>query len=253
VVKKEDDNVLSWWPDETVQKPVTKPLYSLSSTSRADYTNFSLCSPRTGYSKAEHVRLSTPNRPKAAVGILPGYRTSESTQHVSEQISYEHQFNSRLNPSHPIRGKRHGCFVWKVVTPTRNKHVGEKTLNTRNNMKDVSYKLTNTDAKDDNIDAKSVVSSISNKTTKVVNNMGKKINANGIIEHFEPQIKNDTWSSQAVHPDSKTHRPEVAKQQKATIEATKENEDVFEMTDQEIKEVIKPSRPRRCSPPPHPI
>ena len=50
---------------------------------------------------------------------------------VVEKISYEHQFNSRLDPSHPIRGRRHGSFIWKVVSD-----VGKQN---RKNSKPVEY------------------------------------------------------------------------------------------------------------------
>merc|ERR550532_1844050 len=32
-----------------------------------------------------------------------------------EGISYEHQYNSRLDPQYPVRGKRHGSFVWDEI------------------------------------------------------------------------------------------------------------------------------------------
>ena len=69
----------------------------------------------------------------ATNGIIPhavltsGCKTSK----VVEKISYEHQFNSRLDPSHPIRGRRHGSFIWKVVSD-----VGKQN---RKNSKPVEY------------------------------------------------------------------------------------------------------------------
>ncbi|XP_031551373.1 uncharacterized protein C2orf73-like [Actinia tenebrosa] len=236
-VQAEDNgNVLSWWPDETVQTPVKKPLYSLSSTSRADYKNFHSCSSQTGYSRHENLGSNAP-RSKGAVGIVPGYRTSENSHPILEKISYEHQFNSRLDPSHPVRGKRHGCFVWKVVTPTRNKHGRDRSLSTnKNDIRDVSYELTNAEAIDDNMDAKSMVSTLSDKTTKVVKSNAKGSN--------ELQLKNDAWCA----PAPNTNTMDVDRLQEQTTQSA-----VYEMTDDEKKDLIKPSRPRRLSPPPHTI
>lgn len=236
VQEEKKRNVHSWWPEETIQSPVKKPVYSLSSTSRTDYKNFSFCSPQTGYSRHENLSFNVP-RSKGAVGIVPGYRSSEHAHPILEKISYEHQFNSRLDPSHPVRGKRHGCFVWKVMTPTRHKHGRDRSLSSQNDIKDVSYELTNAEAIDDNMDAKSMVSTISNKTTKVVN-------INPRRSKDEPQMKNDAWSTPALHPN--TNPMGVARQHE---QPTQSND--FEMTDHEVKDAIKPSRPRRLSPPPH--
>ncbi|KAJ8311150.1 hypothetical protein KUTeg_011298 [Tegillarca granosa] len=34
-----------------------------------------------------------------------------------ENISYEHQYDSRIDQNYPRRGKRHGSFVWKQMSP----------------------------------------------------------------------------------------------------------------------------------------
>ncbi|XP_029449302.1 uncharacterized protein C2orf73 homolog isoform X2 [Rhinatrema bivittatum] len=36
---------------------------------------------------------------------------------LQEQISFQHQYDSRTSPNEPIRGKRHGAFVWTEIKP----------------------------------------------------------------------------------------------------------------------------------------
>ncbi|KAK3705154.1 hypothetical protein QZH41_003761 [Actinostola sp. cb2023] len=228
----------TWWPNETLQRPVTKPQYSLNSTSRADYKNFSLCSPRSAsFSRQE---VSSTSKPQGAVGILPGYAPSQVAPHISEKISYEHQFNSRLDPSHPIRGKRHGCFVWKVSTPVQKtehgRHLKKTALRER---KGVFYELKNTDTIDD---AKTIVSTIGEKPKSAELSVPDK---NNTPDTLEPKIKTDAWSSpEIINNDQQCM---VAKQPQQTMH----NGDLLDLTEREMEDVIKPSRPRRHSPPPH--
>ena len=54
---------------------------------------------------------------QASNGIIPRavLMTGCKTPKVIEKISYEHYFNSRLDPSHPIKGRRHGSFMIKLI------------------------------------------------------------------------------------------------------------------------------------------
>ena len=100
----------AWWPDESLTKPPKIPTHSFDSTSRTDYRPPPFPHDRvTRYSSNLAIQV-TP------AGIIPqGSQTSSAKiPKVVEKISYEHQFNSRLDPSHPIRGRRHGSFIWKV-------------------------------------------------------------------------------------------------------------------------------------------
>ena len=102
----------AWWPDESLTKPPKIPAHSFDSTSRTDYRPPPFPHDRiTRYSSNLSMQV-TP------AGIIPhGAQTSSAkTPKVVERISYEHQFNSRLDPSHPIRGRRHGSFIWKVIS-----------------------------------------------------------------------------------------------------------------------------------------
>lgn len=102
----------AWWSDESPEKPAKVPKRSFDSTSRTDYRPPPFHHDRiTPYSSNLAMQV-TP------AGIIPqgAHKSGAKTSRVVEKISYEHQFNSRLDPSHPIRGRRHGSFIWKVIT-----------------------------------------------------------------------------------------------------------------------------------------
>lgn len=111
----------SWWPNEIPEKPAKIPKHSFDSTSRTDYHPLPLVNDHVKQYSSNLAMQVTP------VGILPEQHqvmsgSSQESQpsgaeapKVVEKISYEHQFNSRLDPSHPIRGRRHGSFIWKVA------------------------------------------------------------------------------------------------------------------------------------------
>ena len=237
-----EETLHSWWPNETeIHRPVTKPQYSLNSTSRADYKNFSQYTPCPAYTRLEALQHNSPD-PHAAMGIVPGYRISEYAPRVSEKISYEHQLNSRRDPGHPIRGKRHGSFVWKVVSPARKmQHYKNPKMNS-NERKDVLYKLANVETYDE--DAKSLVSTISTKHKELKE---KELDPSDEFEHFEPQVKNDTW----ILPASINHHLSTVAKQPGKLAPL---DDLYDTAESEMKEImIKPSHPRRHSQPPHVI
>ncbi|PFX25518.1 uncharacterized protein C2orf73 homolog [Stylophora pistillata] len=120
----------SWWPEELPEKSTSIPQKSFDSTARSDYRPPPLFHERvTRYSSNLALQLV----PAGASGILPqaADKTGPTTPKVVEKISYEHQFNSRLDPSQPIRGRRHGSFIWKVVSD-----IGKKN---RKGSKPVEY------------------------------------------------------------------------------------------------------------------
>ena len=97
----------------------------MDSTSRSDYA-------QTSSSQRKQTRFGcNPNKSKVAMGIVPECSAPvllHSADHKnSEKISYEHQYNSRLDPNEPVRGRRHGCFVWKPVIKTGRKHSVQKS------------------------------------------------------------------------------------------------------------------------------
>ena len=120
----------SWWPEELPEKSSKVPQYSFDSTARSDYRPPPFPHERSMMHTGSLAMRSTP----ATNGIIPQAvltKTACKTPKVIEKISYEHQFNSRLDPSHPIRGRRHGSFIWKVVSDLRKQG--------RKNSKPVEY------------------------------------------------------------------------------------------------------------------
>lgn len=118
----------SWWPDELPEKTTMVPQYSLDSTARSDYRAPPFPHERlTRYSS----NLAMQVTPTAAKPVPQGVHKTGSKMPKVERISYEHQFNSRLDPSQPVRGRRHGSFIWKVVSD-----IGKQK---RKNSKPVEY------------------------------------------------------------------------------------------------------------------
>lgn len=149
----------AWWPDEVPDKPSKIPKHSFDSTSRTDY-----CPPPPTHDRITQYSSNLATQ----VGIIPqGSQTSGSrTPRVIEKISYEHQFNSRLNPSHPIRGRRHGSFIWKAFSD-----VGKPN---RKHNKPVEY----TYQEGESANAVTVECATKNSATgaKVLNNTSESIN-----------------------------------------------------------------------------
>ncbi|XP_022086113.1 uncharacterized protein C2orf73 homolog [Acanthaster planci] len=106
-----------WWKwragsgEETVERSV--PKYSYNSTNRDELRKPE--KPQQGQTR----HGSNPGS-HAATGIVPvtSLQSQRGPRLLVEHISYDHQYNSRTNPSHPIRGKRHGTFVWDCLHPT---------------------------------------------------------------------------------------------------------------------------------------
>lgn len=104
----------SWWPDELPEKTTKVPQHSFDSTARSDYRP----PPFPHERLTRHSSNLATQATSAATGIVSQgvHKTGSKASKVVEKISYEHQFNSRLDPSQPIRGRRHGSFIWKVVS-----------------------------------------------------------------------------------------------------------------------------------------
>jgi len=105
----------SWWPEELPEKSTKVPQHSFDSTARSDYRPPPIPHERSMIHSGSLAIQGTP----ATNGMIPPQailKTGCKAPKVVEKISYEHQFNSRLDPSHPIRGRRHGSFIWKVVS-----------------------------------------------------------------------------------------------------------------------------------------
>ncbi|XP_078000650.1 uncharacterized protein LOC144453251 [Glandiceps talaboti] len=102
-----------WWPSRTSSEPMKKPTYSKASTMRSDY-EYSDKSKSAGLT-----RHGCNPHTDAAHGIVPinGLYPKKGPRLLVEHISYEHQYDSRNSANNPVRGKRHGSFVWDILHP----------------------------------------------------------------------------------------------------------------------------------------
>jgi len=105
-----------WWKwqvggDEATPKR-TMPKYSYNSSNRDEYRKPER--PQLGQTRHGNNPASC-----ASTGIVPvtSLPSERGPRLLVEHISYNHQYNSRTNPSQPIRGKKHGSFVWDCFHP----------------------------------------------------------------------------------------------------------------------------------------
>eukprot|EP00118_Oscarella_pearsei_P007939 m.39888 g.39888 ORF g.39888 m.39888 type:complete len:211 (+) comp32865_c0_seq4:43-675(+) len=102
-----------WWPSESEIKAAKQPCYNRDTTSRTDYQlRFD---PRKMLPITRHG--CNVSYKQTAVGIVPALTkmSSDEPRALCECISYRHQYNCRMNPNQPNRGKLHGSFVWKPL------------------------------------------------------------------------------------------------------------------------------------------
>jgi len=105
------DEQHSWWPSRVSEDPLHKPAHTLDTTMRQDFQY------KDGVKgSARHTFNPNSNAVRGAVPVN-NLREADGSQRVwKEAISYEHQYNSRAEPSYPIRAKRHGSFVWDQLS-----------------------------------------------------------------------------------------------------------------------------------------
>ncbi|KAM4695314.1 ciliary microtubule inner protein 6 isoform 2-T2 [Discoglossus pictus] len=101
---------MEWWPNG--EQPVSrhKPLYDRLTTQRSDYQSLVFCNHPTRHGSNPHMY--------PMCGIVPLASPKGRTRLpklLQEEISYIHKYDSRLTPNEPIRGKRHGAFVWREI------------------------------------------------------------------------------------------------------------------------------------------
>uniref|UniRef100_H2YH35 Uncharacterized protein n=1 Tax=Ciona savignyi TaxID=51511 RepID=H2YH35_CIOSA len=100
-----------WWPRMEGKESKPQPCYTRCTTQRADYQRHNL------EDRVSNAGNQNPNK-----NIVPLTSTDcrkRSGEVLLEKISYRHNYNSRLDPSEPIRGKLHGSFVWDQVKYTK--------------------------------------------------------------------------------------------------------------------------------------
>ncbi|XP_073410022.1 ciliary microtubule inner protein 6 [Dendrobates tinctorius] len=101
---------MEWWPSHEENVNLHKPPYDLMTTQRSDFRRFTSSSPQTRHGCNPH---KCPLR-----GIVPlasPRGTNRLPKLLLEETSFLHQYDSRLTPNEPIRGKRHGGFVWREI------------------------------------------------------------------------------------------------------------------------------------------
>ncbi|XP_053565318.1 uncharacterized protein C2orf73 homolog [Bombina bombina] len=102
---------MDWWPNNEENLSLHKPSYDRTTTQRNDYRKLVYtCSPQTRHGCNPH------KFPLRGIAPLASPRTKiRLPKLLQEEISYVHKYDSRSTPNEPIRGKRHGAFVWKEI------------------------------------------------------------------------------------------------------------------------------------------
>ncbi|XP_045165895.2 uncharacterized protein LOC123529578 [Mercenaria mercenaria] len=117
-ITKDEQN--QWWPSRISNEPLQVPPRTNDTIYRGDFLERER---PTGSAFGSLRHTSNPNK-EPALGAVPVnfLRPVSGKQRLyKEKISYEHQYNSRNNTNYPIRGKRHGSFVWDQMSKQRAK------------------------------------------------------------------------------------------------------------------------------------
>ncbi|KAM8947895.1 ciliary microtubule inner protein 6 [Pelodytes ibericus] len=99
-----------WWPRSKESTFIHRPSYDRKTTQKNEFPAMVYSSPQTRHGCNPH---KTPLH-----GIVPLASPRDRTKFpklLQEEMSFTHQYNARLTPNEPIRGKRHGVFVWKEI------------------------------------------------------------------------------------------------------------------------------------------
>ncbi|CAL1526887.1 unnamed protein product [Lymnaea stagnalis] len=107
-----------WWPARANPGNLIVPPYAEDTQYRIDY-NY-----RRGENPKGCGRHTANINREPALGAIPVNLLKErdgSQRLYKEGLSFEHQYNSRKDPNYPIRGKRHGAFVWDRMDPLSQK------------------------------------------------------------------------------------------------------------------------------------
>ncbi|XP_077341675.1 ciliary microtubule inner protein 6 [Lithobates pipiens] len=99
-----------WWPRTEENVPLHKPSYDWTTTQRSNFCKLTNSSHQTRHGCNPH---KTPLQGIAPLASPRG--RNRLPKLFQEGISFLHQYDSRLTPNEPIRGKRHGGFVWREI------------------------------------------------------------------------------------------------------------------------------------------
>jgi len=130
-----------WWPTGhlTQTKPQEKGKFTLNTTQRASFSEASSASQGHLNDRPRGRHGSNPNI-EPGRGILPSNkpRNALPAGSVKERISFQHHYRG----NQPIRGKRHGTFVWdQMVEDSTGNQVVSDPWNNRDIYKTNSKKL----------------------------------------------------------------------------------------------------------------
>lgn len=104
-----------WWPSRTSNEPLNVPPQTKDTVYRGDYMQDASERIQSSGSTRHSANLNRePALGTVPVNFLPA--RDDNKRFFKEKISYEHQYNSRLDPNYPIRAKRHGSFVWEQMS-----------------------------------------------------------------------------------------------------------------------------------------
>ncbi|XP_033734473.1 uncharacterized protein C2orf73 homolog [Pecten maximus] len=118
-----------WWPSRTSNEPLNVPPKTKDTVYRGDYMQDGDRIQSSGSTRHSANLHREPALGTVPVNFLPA--RDENKRFFKEKISYEHQYNSRLEPNYPIRAKRHGSFVWEQMSNAESQHMIDEqtTLN----------------------------------------------------------------------------------------------------------------------------
>ncbi|XP_060077540.1 uncharacterized protein LOC132557072 [Ylistrum balloti] len=103
-----------WWPSRTSNEPLDVPPITKDTVYRGDFMQDGDRVQSSGSTRHSANVHREPALGTVPVNFLPA--RDQNKRFFKEKISYEHQYNSRLDPNYPIRAKRHGSFVWEQMS-----------------------------------------------------------------------------------------------------------------------------------------
>lgn len=103
-----------WWPSRANEGDLHKSDYTRDTIYRNDFMYTKKLAPQPSSRHSANPN-TTPVTGIAPVNFL--HEKDGQQRFYKEGLSYEHQYNSRADPNYPIRGKRHGAFVWDKMKP----------------------------------------------------------------------------------------------------------------------------------------
>ncbi|XP_069464334.1 uncharacterized protein C2orf73 homolog [Ambystoma mexicanum] len=103
-----------WWTSELPSINLHKPQYDLNTTQRNDFQRLS------GSLSADSHHYKPSRVPASGIVPFASPRTaSRLPKLLQEQLSFQHNYDTRRYMKEAPRGKRHGAFIWTEIKPER--------------------------------------------------------------------------------------------------------------------------------------